>query len=73
MARNDATRRQPDAYTSITIAEDNPVLPQTVRKLLDGMPAFSDICEIRIHSTDGQIPTRRVDIFYTTSMPWEAQ
>lgn len=68
-----AITRKPDKYTSITVTEDNPVLPQTVRKLLDGMPAFSDICEIRITTHDGPIPTRRVAIYYTTHMPWEDQ
>lgn len=65
-------KRKPDKYTSITITEDNPILPETVRKILDGMPSFSDIVEMHVTTNDGPIPTRRVDIFYTTSMPWEA-
>lgn len=65
--------RKPDKYTSITIAEDDPILPETVRKLLDGMPSFSDIVEMRVTTDDGPIPTRRVDIFYTTSMPWDVK
>ena len=65
--------RTPDKYTSITIADDDPILPETVRKILDGMPSFSDIIEMRVTTNDGLIPTRRVDIFYTTVMPWEAQ
>lgn len=68
-----AITRTPDKYTSITIAEDDPILPETVRKLLDGMPSFSDIVEMRITSNDGPIPTRTVAIYYTTVMPWEAQ
>ena len=67
------TSRKPDKYTSITIAEDYPILPETVRKLLDGMPSFSDIVEMRVTTDDGPIPTRRVDIFYTTSMPWDVK
>lgn len=66
-----AITRTPDKYTSITIAEDDPILPETVRKLLDGMPSFSDICEMRITSNDGPIPTRCVAIYYTEKMPWE--
>ena len=65
-------KRKPDKYTSITITEDNPILPETVRKILDGMHSFSDIVEMHVTTNDGPIPTRRVDIFYTTSMPWEA-
>lgn len=68
-----ATSRKPDKYTSITIAEDDPILPETVRKILDGMPSFSDITEMRVTTNDGPIPTRRVDIYYTEKMPWEAQ
>lgn len=68
-----ATSRKPNKYTSITIAEDDPILPETVRKLLDGMPSFSDIVEMRVTTDDGPIPTRRVDIFYTTSMPWDVK
>ena len=67
------TNRKPDKYASITITDDMPILPETVRKILDGMPSFSDIVEMRVTTNAGPIPTRRVDIFYTTSMPWEAQ
>lgn len=67
------TSRKPDKYTSITITDDMPIFPETVRKLLDGMPSFSDIVEIRITTDDGPIPNRRVDIYYTEKMPWEAQ
>lgn len=65
--------REPDKYAAITLTDDNPILPDTVKKILDQMPAFSDICEMRITSKDGPIPTRTVAIFYTTVMPWEAQ
>ena len=65
--------REPDKYASITLTDDNPILPDTVKKILDQMPAFSDICEIRITSRDGLIPTRTVAIYYTEKMPWEAQ
>ena len=73
MSRNAAPRRKPDQYAAITLTEDNPILPDTVKHILDQMPAFSDIVEMRITSNDGPIPTRRVDIFYTTVMPWEDQ
>lgn len=65
--------REPDKYAAITLTDDNPILPGTVKKILDQMPAFSDICEMRITSKDGPIPTRTVAIYYTTVMPWEAQ
>jgi hypothetical protein len=67
------TNRKPDKYTSITLTDDMPILPEIVRKLLDGMPSFSDIVEMRVTTNDGPIPTRRVDIFYTTSMPWDVK
>lgn len=65
--------RKPDKYASIIITDDMPILPETVRKLLDGMPSFSDIVEMRIATGVGTIPTRRVDIYYTEKMPWEAK
>ena len=65
--------RKPDKYASITITDDMPILPETVRKILDGMPSFSDIVEMRIATGAGTIPTRRVDIYYTEKMPWEAK
>lgn len=67
------TRHKPDKYTSLILTEDDPILPDTVKKILDGMPSFSDIVEMRITTNDGSIPTRRIDIYYTTSMPWEGQ
>jgi hypothetical protein len=63
--------REPDHYAAITLTEDMPILPDTVKKILDQMPAFSDIVEMRVTSNDGPIPTRNVAIYYTTSMPWE--
>lgn len=65
--------REPDKYASITLTDDNPILPDTVKKILDQMPAFSDICEMRITSKDGPIPTRTVAIYYTTVMPGDTQ
>lgn len=62
---------EPDKYAAITLTDDNPILPDTVKKILDGMPAFSDIVEMRVTSNDGPIPTRCVAIYYTTQMPWE--
>lgn len=67
------TRRKPCKYTSAVLPEDDPILPDTVKHILDQMPAFSDIVEMRITTNDGPIPTRRIDIYYTTSMPWEGQ
>lgn len=67
------TRREPDQYAALTLTENMPILPDTVKHILDQMPTFSDICEIRITTNDGPIPTRRIDIYYTTHMPWEDQ
>lgn len=68
-----AITRKPDKYASITLTDDKPILPETVRKILDAMPSFSDIIEMRVTTNDGPIPTRSVGIYYTTVMPWEAQ
>lgn len=67
------TRRKPDKYVSFILPEDDPILPDTAKKILDGMPSFSDIVEMRITTNNGPIPTRRIGIYYTTKMPWEAQ
>lgn len=71
MTRDTAVKRKATMYASLTLTDDKPILPETVKRILDEMPTFSDIVEMRIISNDGPIPTRRVDIFYTTSMPWE--
>lgn len=67
------TRRKPDKYAALTLTEDDPILPDTVKHILDQMPAFSDIVEMRITTNNGPIPTRRIGIYYTTKMPWDAQ
>lgn len=66
-----ATNRKPDHYAALVLTEDIPIQPDTVKHILDQMPAFSDIVEMRITTNDGPIPARRVAIYYTTSMPWE--
>lgn len=73
MPRKATINRKPDHYAALTITEDMPIQPDTVKHILDQMPAFSDIIEMRITSNDGPIPTRRIDIYYTTQMPWEDQ
>lgn len=73
MPSKTAARREPDKYIALTITEDMPILPDTVKHILDQMPTFSDIVEMRITSNDGPIPTRRIAIYYTTQMPWEEQ
>ena len=64
-------KREADHYAAFTLPEDDPILPDTVKKILDQMPAFSDIVEMRVTSNDGPIPTRCIAIYYTTQMPWE--
>lgn len=68
-----ATSRKPQNVMTLSLTDDKPILPATVKTMLDKIPFYSDIVEMRITTNDGPIPTRRVDIFYTTSMPWEAQ
>lgn len=68
-----ATSRKPQNVMSLSLTADKPILPATVKTMLDKIPFYSDIVEMRVTTNAGPIPTRRVDIFYTTSMPWEAQ
>lgn len=67
------SKRKPSNVMTLSLTNDKPILPETVKKMLDKIPFYSDITEMSITTNDGPIPTRRVDIFYTTSMPWEAQ
>lgn len=73
MTRDTARKRKPHNVMSLRLTDDKPILPETVKTMLGKMPFYSDIVEMRITSNDGPIPTRRVDIFYTTQMPWEDQ
>lgn len=68
-----AARRKPTMYVTFTLTDDRPFLPETMQRMLDEMPVYSDIVEIRITEDDGPIPKRQVAIYYTTVMPWEAQ
>jgi hypothetical protein len=67
------TSRKPQNVMTLSLTADKPILPATVKTMLDKIPFYSDIVEMRVTTNAGPIPTRRVDIFYTTSMPWEAQ
>lgn len=67
------TSRKPENVMTLSLTADKPILPATVKNMLDKIPFYSDIVEMRIISYDGVIPRRCVDIFYTTSMPWEDQ
>lgn len=66
-----ATSRKPENVMTLSLTADKPILPESVKRMLDKMPFYSDIVEMRIISNDGPSPTRRVAIYYTTSMPWE--
>lgn len=68
-----ARTRKPDMLATLRLTDDMPVLPEVVKKMLDEIPAYSDIVEMSITTEGGPIPTRRVAIYYTTVMPWEAQ
>ena len=68
-----ATSRKPTNVMTLSLTADKPILPATVKNMLDKIPFYSDIVEMSVTTNDGPIPTRRVDIFYTTVMPWEAQ
>lgn len=66
-------KRKPQNFMTLSLTDDTPILPATVKTMLDKVPFYSDIVEMRVTTNAGPIPTRRVDIFYTTSMPWEAK
>lgn len=68
-----ATSRKPTMYVTFTLTDDRPILPEVVQRMLDEMPFYSDIVEMRITEDNGPIPKRQVTICYTTVMPWEAQ
>ena len=67
-----ARKRKPTMYVTFTLTDDKPILPETVKRMLDEMHFYSDIVEMRITEDDGPIPKRRVAIYYATSMPWES-
>lgn len=71
MTRDTAVKRKADMYVTFTLTDDKLLLPETVKRVLDEMPFYSDIVEMRVTSHDGPIPTRSVAIYYTTSMPWD--
>ena len=66
-------KHKPIMYVTVTLTDDNPILPEIVKRMLDEMPFYSDIVEMRITEDDGPIPTRRVAIYYTYVTPGEAQ
>lgn len=68
-----ARKHKPENVMTLSLTDDKPILPATVKTMLDKIPFYSDIVEMHITTNAGPIPTRRVDIFYTTSMPWEDQ
>lgn len=66
-------KRQPTAYVTFTLTDDRPISPEVIQQMLDELPIYSDIGEMRITEDNGPIPKRQVAIYYTTVMPWEAQ
>lgn len=68
-----ARKRKPTMYATFTLTDDKPILPEVIQRMLDEIPIYSDIVEMRITERDGPIPKRHVAIYYTTVMPWEAQ
>ena len=69
---NTPRKRKPTAYVTFHLADDKPILPEVVQRMLDELPIYSDIVEMRITEDDGPIPNRQVSNHYTTVMPWEA-
>lgn len=50
-------KRKPTMYVTFRLTDDKPILPETVQRMLDEMPVYSDIVEMRITEDDGPIPT----------------
>lgn len=68
-----ARKHKPTMYVTFTLTADKPILPEVIQRMVDKIPFYSDIVEMRIDEDDGPVPTRRVSIFYTAVTPWEAQ
>ena len=68
-----AINRKPQNVMTLSLTDDKPILPATVKTMLDKIPFYSDIVEMRVTTNAGPNPMRRVDIFYTTHMPWDEQ
>lgn len=66
-----ARTRKPDMLATLRLTADRPILPEVVKKMLDRLPTYADITKMSITTDDGPVPTRRVAIHYTTSMPCE--
>ncbi len=65
------THRRPTAYVTFTVADQTPLTPDVVRRMLDEIPGHSDIVEMSVSENDEPFATRRAAIYYTTSMPWK--
>lgn len=63
--------RRANAYALLKVDNETPLTPEMVRRMLDAIPSYADICEMRIDDEPGAIPKRRAAIYYTTTMPWE--
>ena len=66
-------RRRADRYVTLRVDHETPLAPDLVRMMLDKIPENADIVEMRVGDIDALFASRHVDIFYTTSMPWEAK
>lgn len=66
-------KHKPQNVMTLSLTDDKPILPATVKTMLDKVPFYSDIVEMRVTTNAGPVPTRRVAIFYTAVTPWEAQ
>lgn len=64
-----AINSKPQNVMTLHLTDDKPILPATVKTMLDKIPFYSDITEMSITTNDGPIPTRRVAIYYTEKMP----
>lgn len=64
-------RRRADRYVLLRVDHETPLTPDLVRMMLDKIPENVDIVEMRVGDIDALFGSRRVAIYYTTSMPWE--
>ena len=50
------TRREPDKYIALTITEDMPIQPDTVKHILDQMPRKIETKRVRFNASFGISP-----------------
>ena len=61
--------RRANAYALLKVDNETPLTPDIVRMMLDKIPPHVDIVEMCVGYPNVLLGSRRVAIYYTTSMP----